>query len=128
MSEEQKNGSKPAKEEKHYTDDIFIEHKFCRSCVNFARPSLPILSSWGKCQKGVIKGWCRDFFPACELYEERTKEQRLFEKIVFIGVIILLVFVLIKAVMIFSFLFTHPDMKVPPEEQQHWHGMFGQFF
>jgi len=127
MSEEQKNGNKPQKEEKHYVDDIFIEHKFCRSCINFARPSLPILSGWGKCQKGMVKGWCRDFYPACELYEERTENQKLFEKIVFTGVIILLIFALIKAVLIFSFLLTHPNLKIPPEEQRHWQGIFGQF-
>lgn len=125
MSEEQ-HTDHTEKKEKEYVDDIFIHHKFCRSCINFARPSLPILSSWGKCTKGKVKNWCRDYYPACELYQEKTHNQETFEKVMFSLVIILIVIVLIKFVVIFGYLLSHPNLQIPADQQRHWRGQFGQ--
>ncbi len=94
-------------------EDLLARH--CRTCVNFKRPSLPYLSGWGKCSKNVVTGWCRDFFPACNLFENRTHNQMIFETALTYFVIAAAIFALIKFVALMAYFFSHGLPPLPPE-------------
>lgn len=100
------------------SEDLLQRH--CRTCVNFIRPSIPYLSSWGKCSKGVVTGWCRDFFPACNLFANRTRNQAIFETLLTWFVIAAAIFALVKFVTVMGYFWSHGLPPLPPEviEQQ----------
>ncbi len=95
-----------------------LRQRHCRTCVNFRRPSLPYLSGWGKCARGVVTGWCRDFFPACAQFENRTHNQVIFETLLTYFVIAAAIFALVKFIALMAYFYSHGLPPLPPEEIQ----------